>query len=95
MGIVMLGAKIIFRKLDVYTSLVFSLFLIALVNPLAIFDVGLQLSFAGTLGIVMFYPKILNVFNKFNLGGNKIKGIIFETLSVTIVPNSNIANNGI
>ena len=62
----------------------FSLLLIILLNPLAILDVGLQLSFLGTLGIILFYKKILEKFNKYNSKDNKLEKVIFETLSVTI-----------
>ena len=49
MGIMMLFSKILFRKNDLLTSISFSLILILINNPFSIYDVGLQLSYAGTL----------------------------------------------
>lgn len=55
MGIVTLGGQILYRKSDIYTNMGLSCFLILLVNPYQILDIGLQLSYAGTLGIVLGY----------------------------------------
>ncbi len=55
MGIATLGGQILYRKSDIYTNMGLSCFLILLVNPYQILDIGLQLSYAGTLGIVLVY----------------------------------------
>lgn len=57
MGIIMLSSKIFYKKLDVYTSIAFSLLLILLYNPYSILDIGLQLSFLGTLRDSSFLQK--------------------------------------
>lgn len=49
MGIIALFAKVLYRKSDLITSISFSLILILLKNPYAIYDIGLQLSYLGTI----------------------------------------------
>lgn len=45
MGILILLAKILYRKADVYTSLALSSIIIFIINPFAIYDIGLWLSY--------------------------------------------------
>ena len=54
MGIIMLGAKIFYRKLDIPTSMSLSLLILLVNNPFSILDIGLQLSYGGTIGILLF-----------------------------------------
>lgn len=54
MAILTLLADIVFRKSNVYQNLGISSFIILLANPYALLDIGFQLSFGGTIGIVIF-----------------------------------------
>lgn len=56
-AIVLVGS-LLQRKTNVYNSLIVAAFLLLLINPLMIFQVGFQLSFSAVLGIVWLYPKI-------------------------------------
>lgn len=58
MAILILVAGLVHRKQDIYTSLSFSALIILLCNPYAVLDIGLQLSYAATFGIVLFCEKI-------------------------------------
>lgn len=78
MAIVVIGAKICYRKENFFTSICISLIIILIQNPFAINDIGLKLSFRGTAGIVIFNKSITNFFIKL-----KIKQKIAEALSVT------------
>jgi competence protein ComEC len=78
MAIVVIGAKICYRKKNFFTSICISLIIILIQNPFAINDIGLKLSFMGTAGIVIFNKSITNFFIKL-----KIKQKIAEALSVT------------
>lgn len=78
MAIVVIGAKICYRKEKFFTSICISLIIILIQNPFAINDIGLKLSFMGTAGIVIFNKSITNFFIKL-----KIKQKIAEALSVT------------
>lgn len=78
MAIVVIGAKICYRKEIFFTSICISLIIILIQNPFAINDIGLKLSFMGTAGIIIFNKSITNFFIKL-----KIKQKIAEALSVT------------
>lgn len=78
MAIVVIGAKICYRKENFFTSICISLIIILIQNSFAINDIGLKLSFMGTAGIVIFNKSITNFFIKL-----KIKQKIAEALSVT------------
>ncbi|MDR3293654.1 MAG: ComEC/Rec2 family competence protein [Clostridiales bacterium] len=58
---VILIAEISGRKYDKLNALAFAAFVIFLINPLFLLDVGFELSFSAVLGIVLFVP-ILNRF---------------------------------
>ena len=91
MGIVMLVSKIIYRKNDVWTSIGTSLIILLIYNPYLIFDLGLQLSYGGTIGIVLYQKHISKFLEKRLLKEekrkkliNKILKLIIEIISVTI-----------
>lgn len=65
MGIIMLSSKIFYKKLDVYTSIACSLLLILLYNPYSILDIGLQLSFLGTLRYSYFLQKNISKIGRY------------------------------
>ncbi|MFT5822770.1 MAG: competence protein ComEC [Crocinitomix sp.] len=50
------------RESSVYQSIMVSAFLLVLIEPLIIFQVGFQLSYLAVLGIVFLQPKIYNLF---------------------------------
>lgn len=78
MGIIMLFAKIVYKKLDILTSISLSYLIILLENPFSIKDLGVQLSYLGTLGIVYLNQPISKFLSKY------INKKIAEILSVTI-----------
>ena len=51
-------APLLKRENDAVTSLSFSLFILTAINPFSVNSVGMQLSFASTLGIVLFTPRL-------------------------------------
>ncbi len=99
MGILMIFSKIIYRKNDIYTSISISLLAILIYNPFLIQNVGLQLSYGGVLGIVVFNKNILKFLKSINIKNkiyrykikpkiqkklDKIKEIISISISVQI-----------
>ncbi len=46
------------RRASIYNTLAASAFLLLLINPFLLFDIGFQLSYLAVLGIVFFQPKI-------------------------------------
>lgn len=89
MCIILLVGDILDRKYSIWNSIFTSLYLILLYNPFSIFNVGMQLSFLATCGIVMYYKNIKIIFKKYidKLNNEKLKKILFnvsEYLSVTL-----------
>lgn len=58
MGIIIIGEGIVYRKSDIWNSLAISLLVILIYNPFLILRVGLQLSYLGTIGIILLNKKI-------------------------------------
>ena len=79
MGVILLGSKILYRKSDIYVSMALSLLIILIENPFKILDVGLILSYAGTLGIVVLY----RIWSNEVKTKNKIIKYIINTLLIT------------
>ena len=83
MSIIILFAKIIYRKQDTLSSIAFSLLIILMFNPYAIKDIGLQLSYLGTIGIVFLNESIFEFLHKFL--NKKISKIFAVTISAQIM----------
>lgn len=73
MGILVIISKLIYRKNDIYTSIAFSLLILLIYNPFLITNVGLQLSYLGTIGIIVFNKNIYNFFRNIKIKNKKIK----------------------
>jgi competence protein ComEC len=58
MGSAILGGTLLGRKGDVYNSLGFAALVMLIWDPMNLFDVGFQLSFAAVISIVYYYPKL-------------------------------------
>lgn len=64
----------------IYNALAISAFLILLLKPNAIFDIGFQLSYAAVLSIVLFQP----FYKKFYFSENKIAIYFTDTILVSL-----------
>lgn len=84
MGILLIWAMKSGRLANSQNAVIFSADIMLLSNPLLLrWDVGFQLSFLATLGIIYFYP----IFDNYLVGKNKAFGlseILFLTLSAQI-----------
>lgn len=78
MGILIIISKLIHKNNDVFTNIGIAVLVILLNNPYAILNLGFQLSFGGTIGILLFNKLIYKIFKKW------IKGKMLEMTSVTI-----------
>ena len=83
-GIMMIFSKIVYRKQDMLTSLALSLLILLIINPFCIFDIGLQLSYTGVLGIIIFNNRIKKLLDKYVKSNNKILTTIKEGVSVSL-----------
>ena len=86
MGIITLLASILHRKSDTINNLGISSIIILIYNPYLLVDAGFLLSYAGTIGIILFSKKISNgisiIVNKinpnlFNIEQNNNSKILF------------------
>ncbi len=84
MAILFLMSKIFYRKNDTSTSISISLLIMLIYNPNLITDVGLQLSYGGTIGIVLFRKPVLILLSKLTKRKNKLEEIISVILSAQI-----------
>ncbi len=64
MGIMFLFSKILYKKNDIWTSMSLSLLIILIYNPYLISNLGLQFSYGGTIGILLFCKTIDSFFEK-------------------------------
>lgn len=91
MSIYMIIGGMLHRRVNSLNSICFSLIIILIINPYYVCDIGFQLSFVGTLGIVLLYPRLKkyikikkqeNIISKIKI---KIIEISLVTLSANIV----------
>ena len=80
MGCMLIISKLVFRKNDTFNSISISLLIILIFNPFSVFDIGLMLTYSGTLGIVLFAKVLDKMFNN----SSKIKSYIVRTLIVSV-----------
>ena len=83
MAIIVLGAGVLHRKQDFWTSISISLLIILILNPFSINEIGLQLSYLGTIGIIVFNKNIETILNKVKIN-NKISKILSVTISAQL-----------
>lgn len=86
MAVYILFGGLIYRKSDTISSICLSMFIILAINPYQILDIGFQLSYGGTIGIILF-NKILFKNTKFIDFKNKIINYIKQILIVTLSAN--------
>lgn len=65
MGIILALAPRFGRIYNVYNALAFAALIMSAIDPYVLWDAGFQLSFLGTLGIVLFTPLYMRPFHRF------------------------------
>ena len=83
MAILLLISTMLYRSQDTYTSIAFSGLVILIINPYSFFDIGFQLSFGGTIGIVLMYNSLIK---RFKLNG-KLTSYIVSSICVSVCAN--------
>lgn len=89
MNITLLIGLLFERDADSLNSLGIGLIIILMVNPLAAIDIGLQLSFVATLGLIIFKPKVYKFIyrpsvNKSNVYISRIYQYFCDVIAVSI-----------
>jgi len=72
------------RTKNTYNNIAFSCFVLTIINPLIIFDVGFQLSYSAVLGIVFFQPKFMKLLESRSKLVNAITGCLTVTLAAQL-----------
>lgn len=83
MAILLLISTMLYKSQDTYTSIAFSGLIILIINPYSFFDIGFQLSFGGTIGIVLMYNNLMKRFKQ----KRKLKGYIVSSICVSVCAN--------
>ncbi|AFM04518.1 ComEC/Rec2-related protein [Bernardetia litoralis DSM 6794] len=68
------------KRANIYNNLAFSAFILLVLSPYMIFEVGFQLSYLAVLGIVLIQPKIAKIYKP----PNKFIKYFWELLTVSI-----------
>ncbi len=90
MGVLYVIAIALGRASTAYVSLCASALIMCLLNPLALWDIGFQLSFSATLGLILFTPPIQARFERFfarHLSEDRsrqVMGVLNDALIVTL-----------
>lgn len=87
MSIIAIMQVVLHRKQDIATTISFSSLLILMSNPYKLLNIGFLLSFAGTIGIIIFIEKFENL-KKENIKIkilNTLKSLCFVTISAQIL----------
>ena len=91
MSIYMIVGSLIHKKINIVNSISISAIIILFFNPYNILDIGFQLSFGGTIGIVTIFPVLKKHIGlkatKQNLTLQKIKEKIIDIILVTLSAN--------
>jgi len=67
MTVAFLLGKIIWSRVNLLNTISISAFFLLLANPYQLFQVGFQLTFAATLSIILFFPRIIKFFPRLPL----------------------------
>lgn len=83
-GILVMIAGLIYQKNDIWNSLSISLFFILIYNPFLIVNIGLQLSYLGTIGILVFSKTISKILDNIRIKNPKYKYKINKKIVIAI-----------
>lgn len=96
MSVYAILASLLHKRANVLASISISILIILIINPYSILDIGLQLSYGGTLGIVLIYSILKKCKkskkekakeNKFQKLIQKIKEKILDIIRITVSAN--------
>ena len=88
-SIIYVTSSIFYRKHDTFTSIAVALLYTLIENPFSIYNIGMQLSYAGTISIIIFYQEILKKIDRKEEKNiiKKIKKNVIESILLTISAN--------
>ncbi|MES2835913.1 MAG: ComEC/Rec2 family competence protein [Bacteroidota bacterium] len=78
-------AQLLKQRASIFNSMSASAFILLLVNPLTLFDVGFQLSYLAVLGIVTFNPLFDKLYEPQNWLSKQIWSIVSVSISAQLI----------
>ncbi|MDZ4757665.1 MAG: ComEC/Rec2 family competence protein [Bacteroidota bacterium] len=77
-------AETFHRNTNIYNSIAASAFILLLINPYSLYDVGFQLSYLAVLGIVFLHPRIYSWFTFNNWFTNQVWNITAVSIAAQL-----------
>lgn len=87
MTITGLIASLLYRKTDIYCNLGLAAMIILMMNPYTILDIGFQLSYAGTIGIILLSENLVKYIDEKRTCKTKVMKYIKDAIIVTVSAN--------
>jgi competence protein ComEC len=75
MSLAFLLGKLIWKDVNLLNTISISAFFLLLINPFSLFDLGFQLTFAATLSIILFFPRVMKFLPRLPLRISEILAI--------------------
>lgn len=72
MTLAFLFGKLIWRDVNLINTISMSAFILLLINPLSLFSLGFELTFAASFSIILFFPKIIKCLPRLPLRTSEI-----------------------
>jgi competence protein ComEC len=85
MTLCFLTGKLLWKDVHLINTISLSAFILLAANPFSLFDLGFQLTFAATLAIILFYPKLIKLFPKLPLKASELT-VMSITASLGVLP---------
>ncbi len=67
MAALIIGARVVYRRIDLNNIIAAAAVLLILIDPVVLFDIGFQLSFAVTWGLILFLPSMNRLLDQHHL----------------------------
>lgn len=91
MAIVLLSSFLVERETEIFNSLAFAGFLLLLVNPMNLLDVGCQLSFISVLAIIVLHPVFFEKLSALTVLAQPLPKFICEGISISLAATLGVA----
>ncbi|NIM90377.1 MAG: DNA internalization-related competence protein ComEC/Rec2 [Candidatus Aminicenantes bacterium] len=85
MSLAFLLGKLFWKDVNLLNTISISAFFLLLLSPFSLFDLGFQLTFAATLSIILFFPRVMKFLPKLPLRISEILAISF-TAQLGVIP---------
>ena len=85
MALTYLLGKLLWEKTDLLNTVSFSAFVILLLNPFSLFEPGFEMTYAATLSIILFYPRVSKYLSRLPLKTGELLALSL-TAQLGVVP---------